>query len=631
MKRKTTDTPTRVFSYRCLPPITEQERVEEQYRLANQYRNVLVEIERRMRARFRDVVLACPDTRWPLLHAEDCEAAVDNAYDDLRAAKSGGGTPPNSVLQHLEACKELRHEAWAALAAAKRAHANDLRPGYEAARQQAHLEAKRARGDFSARGLRHGTYSRVEESVQRASKMAAPPKFQCYDGTGSIGTQLTGDAPVRGLTVAELYSCEDTRIRLGRPGEADKHPRAEVAGTTWADYWRLPKNVRRHAARTYVDLRVGSNPDRSPIFARFPVVYHRPLPNNAVIKWAYVVRRRIGRRFEWRLQFTIEDDTFRSPHIPVGEGVCAINLGWRNLLDDEKQVCGVRVGYLIDGDGHERELRVPEPTRMRWTKPFDLASIRAKEFDLAVDLLCGWIATNASIAPQWLREETRHARHWRAAKKLAAVIDRWKRERFDDDDAIFDRMMAWAKQDRHLLHWQEHQRDRTIAHRREQYRLLATELCRTYSTIVIGEMDLNDPRLSSRKPEEEGDPCEGRDQRRTARMAAPGELRETIRQIAHKYGTQIVEPPSFNITRACHVCGSIETWNRRAEIWHRCSKCRTAWDQDANACHNLLRMFAESSGEAQAKDGKVLAAENANDRSEMTGLNAERGTESASL
>jgi hypothetical protein len=625
MKRKTTDAPTRIYSYRCLPPITEQERVEEQYRLANQYRNVLVEIERRMRSRFRDVVLACPDTRWPLLHAEDCEAAVDNAYDDLRAAKSGGGTPPNSVLQHLEACKELRREAWAALAAAKRAHVNDLRPGYEAARQQARLEAKRARGDFSARGLRHGTYSRIEAAMQQASRAAAPPEFRRYDGAGSIGTQLTGDAPVRGLTVAELYSCEDTRIRLGRPGEADKHPRAEVAGTTWADYWRLPRNVRRHAARTYVDLRIGSNPDRSPIFARFPVTYHRPLPNDAVIKWAYIVRKRIGRHFEWRLQFTIESETFRAPHIPAGDGVCAINLGWRNLLDDDGQVCGVRVGYLMDGSGKERGISISESMISRFAKISDLASIRAKEFNLAVDLLCGWIATDS--APQWLRDETQHARNWRSEEKLVALIDRWKRERFDVDDAIFNRMTEWLDQDRHLVDWKEHQRDRTIAHRREQYRVLAAELCRSYDTIVMGEMDLNDPRLSSRKPEEEGDPCEGRDQRRTARMAAPGELRDAIRKAAHKHGTRIMELESHNITLTCHVCRSIESWNRRAEIWHRCSACGAVWDQDANACRNLLRMFAESSGMMRAVGSEVLAAENGSGNPEMTGSNIERVTD----
>lgn len=377
MRRKTTDTPTRIYSYRCLPPITEQRRVEDQYRLAHQYRNSLVEIERRLRDRFRDVVLACAGTRWALLHAEDCDAAVDDAYDDLRAAKSGGGAPTDAQTEHLAACKELRCAAWDDLRAAKREHAEALRPGYDLARAESREQIKTARRDYSSRGLRHGAYARIETAMQQASRAADAPTYMRYTGEGSIGTQLTGDGDTLGLTVDELYSCMDTRVRLGPPGALDRHPRREIEGCTWRDVWRLSRNVRRHAARTYVDLRVGSNPDRSPIFARFPVTYHRPLPSDAVIKWAYVVRKRVGRRHEWRLQFTIESETFRAPHQAVGAGVAALNLGWRNLIDDEGAVCGIRVGYLVD-DAREREILLPERTRHGMEKPRDQQQLFVK-------------------------------------------------------------------------------------------------------------------------------------------------------------------------------------------------------------------------------------------------------------
>jgi hypothetical protein len=596
MKRKTSTVPTRIYSYRCLPPTDHAERnlVERQFKLAHEYRNKLVEIERTLRDRMLDVVLAHPATRHAQLRVLDSQAALDDAYDDLRAAKSGGGKPSEEELERVAACKESLHSARTELRALKQTHAEALRSGYETVRAEARAAVKAARHDFSARGLRHGAYSRIEMAVQQAAKAVEPPTFERYDGSGSIGTQLTGDGPIKGLTLDELYSCQDTRVRLGRPGEADAHPRSEVAAcASWAEAFRLPRNLRRHAARTYFWLRLGSNPDRSPIFARFLITYHRPLPSDAVIKWAYVVRKRIGIRYEWRLQLTIESETFAMPHIPVGSGgAVALNVGWRNLFDVDGSLIGIRVGYLVDENGVEREIRVPEKTWRGLDKVRDLSSIRAKEFDLAIDLLCGWIATND--APDWLREAARNARQWSAQRRLAALIDRWPQPVPRDQIEIYARLQAWAKQDRHLLAWERHLTDRVIAHRRETYRVIAAEICHRYGTIILGEFDLTNPKIAQRPRPEDGDPAEGRDQRRTARIAAPGELRDAIRKAAHKHGARVVEQDDAYITVTCHVCRSRETWNRRAEITHVCSSCNTLWDQDANACRNHLIAWASN-------------------------------------
>ena len=654
LRKKTSDVPTRIYSYRCLPPITEADRAEQQFQLAHQYRNALVEIERRLRDRLREVQLEDPTVGDRLLRYEDAEAAVDEAYEDLRAAKSGVADPDlSSERDQLEIAKELRALFGDELRAAKAERSAQLAPGYIKVRERAAVERKAARRDFIDRGLRTGTYDRVENAIKQAVKTARRPlHFERYDGTGSIGTQLIGassgvrtsvDASavgIRGMTVAELLSCQDPRLRLGAPGVADAHPRPEVEGIAWSDVSKLGRNLRRHAARTYVDLRIGSNADRSPIFARFPVTLHRPLPKDAVIKWAYVVRKRVGRHYEWRFQFTIESEIFRPCPVAIGEGACALDLGWRRLFDDEGSQIGLRVGYVVDEAGREREIRAPDNLVSGMAKVNDLAAIRDKEFDAARDRLVAWLRERET--PAWMTERITGLAQWRASRKLQSIVDAWtgidwnawraaraagqkcnpsdfgsNGNRVDGDQAILSSLQAWARQDRHLQDWQEHQRDRLIAHRRETWRVVAAELTSRYATILI-ENGMNQ-NASMRLPEidgwerpapEDGDPSDGRDQRRMSRYAAPGELRAEILKTAPKRGARVEVAETAYSTQACAWCNAVEAFDAAGSIEHRCSSCHRIWDQDANACRNLLHRHGLSSGPVPPTPAEVLVEQN---------------------
>jgi hypothetical protein len=634
-----------------LPPITEAKRVEDQFRLAHQYRNALVEIEHKLWEALRDVQLVDPVVGDVLRRYEDAAAAVDTAYDDLRAAKSGVADPDlTEAKDRLEIAKELRAMFAEALHAAKEDRLEQLQPGYKSARAQAMTARKQRRHAFIEKGLRHGAYDRVENAIRQASKTAKRSlHFERYDGTGSIGTQLiaTGEAGpgIYGMTVAELLSQQDTRLRLGVPGEADKHPRAEVTGITWTDVGKLGRNLRRHAARTYVDLRLGSHPNRDPIFARFPVTLHRMLPKDAVIKWAYVVRRRIGRHYEWRFQVTIESEIFRPCPVAIGEGACAIDLGWRRLFDTEGNQIGLRVGYLVDETGREREIRAPENMISRMQKVYDLASIRDKEFETVRDRLVGWLRNRE--VPAWMTDRIAGLAQWRAIRKLAALVDAWvgidwdawrtaraqgkkcnpsdfgsKTNRMAGDRAILAALQAWARQDRHLQDWQEHQRERLIANRRELWKVLAAELTRTYATILIedGTNTSKDREETMRLPEipgweqlapEDGDPHEGREQRRMSRLAAPGELRAEIIKAAPKHGARVEVECAADSTKKCVWCSAIETFDAAASIKHTCSSCGRTWDQDANAARNLLHRHGFGSGPVPPIKAEVPAAANA--------------------
>lgn len=687
-RKKTSDVPTRIYSYRCLPPVTEADRVEDQYRLAHQFRNALVEIERRLRDGLRDAQLADLEIGPVLRLYEDANAGVEDTYDDLRAAKSGVAEPDlEPHRERLDAAKELRalfgselHEkkrAWGErldnkllahpeigpvmlrlkdaeirlkaaeitkedrdrikdeLHAAKRVlfaapHASEdqdlsLAAGYQRARDQAEVERKSAQHAFIALHLCTGTYDRVKNAIKQAVKSTKRPlHFERYDGTGSIGAQLIG-----GMTVSELHSCADTRVRL--------EPLPD-------NYWQLPRNRRRHAARVHAWLRIGSNRDRTPIFAKFPVTFHRPLPKDANIKWAYVVRKRIGRHYEWRLQFTLESETFRTPHQAVGEGTCAIDLGWRRLFDDAGNQIGLRAGYAIDDQGREREILVPEklwrglgpaPAFGRSVDDRDgridqLAKTRSENMDSVRDALVAWL--DDRTPPEWMVERIVGLAQWRSPRKLQALIDAWtgidwkawrtaraagtrcnpsdfgsNTNRSDGDSTILAALQAWARHDRHLQNWQEHLRQRLIAHRRETWRVIAAELARTYAVILVEDgsnrspgredtMKLPDIDGWERPAPEDGDPSEGREQRRMSRLAAVGELRVEIAKGAAKTGARVEVEETVNSTRECAWCSHVDHFDAAASLEHLCSSCGRTWDQDANACRNLLHRHGLPSG-----------------------------------
>ena len=173
-------------------------------------------------------------------------------------------------------------------------------------------------------------------------------------------------------------------------------------------------------------------------------------------------------------------------------------------------------------------------------------------------------------------------------------------------------------------------RDRTIAHRREVWRQIAAELARTYQTILVEDglcrsegrerqMKIVDIDGWERLPPEEGDPHEGREQRRQSRMAAPGELRLAISHATHKTATTVIDVArTRNSTCECAWCGHDNKGaDFAASIMIQCEGCQRAWDQDANAGRNLLHRRGLSSGPTQPPvdasgpvptvDGKALA------------------------
>lgn len=170
-----------------------------------------------------------------------------------------------------------------------------------------------------------GTYLAVEKAAQVSfDKSPFQPRFPQYDRTGCVGVQLGN----KGLSVAQvLQGTERVHIIV--------HDNQVVTG-----YARGAR-----AATAKLSL-AGSSNKRTVVHINF--LLHRPLPEDGQIKEIYFFTKRIGNRFEYQLQFTLEAASLALPILP-SEEILALHLGWRVLNNGD-----IQVASLWDGKQEEK-------------------------------------------------------------------------------------------------------------------------------------------------------------------------------------------------------------------------------------------------------------------------------------
>lgn len=285
-------TTVRVYEYGLRDPILGAVRVDNQLLAAHRYRNKLVEIERERRAAVREVLSghmdAQPIATDVLRLVDELEAARVRIKASRATTRARSDAPADrAAVRELAGRLKMRR---AELKTAKTAVAADPvgRARLNALEEHSRARVREERGRC---GVYWGTYLLVEEDADRARKGVMDPRFQRFTGEGRVSAQLQG-----GLDVADLWG-GDARVQID-PVPASAHDPA------------TPRGVRRTQNRTVVRLRIGSDAHRSPIWAAWPLVLHRPLPVGARIKRATIARRRVDcRRWEWRLQLIVDVTT----------------------------------------------------------------------------------------------------------------------------------------------------------------------------------------------------------------------------------------------------------------------------------------------------------------------------------
>jgi phage FluMu protein Com len=602
MRRKTSTVPTKVFKYGLLSPTSNGRLVDEAVYLGHRFYNRLIEIERDRRAEYRAERTLC----FPALAAvekvvADREVLLEKARVAITSVKIAGHTRTVDVegaseVKRLQAeLKELREklrlERAACISPAEKVVLEKLRAlkkdssalALETKKKLA-AELKLAKGQTSfgrfcirlddaanekvketrnSCGVAWGTYNLIATSVQQASSSASTdPEFRHYTGEGRIGVQIQG-----GMSVADLAASTQLQIAMPELHEG------------------LTRGQWRRASRTVVKMRVGSDAGRGPIWAEFPAVIHRPLPDDARIMSAVITRRRLGvfRRWCYELCITCESSKFdRALPGPSQEGTAAINFGWRQFPD------GLRVATVNSEVSGIEEIRLPNKIVDRFKKCDDLRSIIDQHFNTARSVLTGWLALHRDDCPEWLTTSLEYLHAWKQPERLDRVVGNWAGLRFAADADVYPMLAEWRTKWRHLQEWQMRNRRRGLNMREDFYRTTAARIAQHSARLTIEAFDIRDVAILP-KPEEEK--TGGSAARHNRFLAAIGQLRDRLLQAAQKYhcAVDIVEPT--NNTRRCNVCGKLLVWDPAKKVERDCPDCST-WDQDVNATDNVATRVA---------------------------------------
>ena len=572
----------RVYQYGCGQPIDLPPQAGDQLRLANRFWNDLVEIDRAHLAKKRDFWATYPEI-------QEADRIIEAALVELTALKESAAAANRTARSRIAldpVQKEKRAELLSAIRTARARIKEVKAAAYEAGAKEtfAAMDAERkaaataARQAFAAEGLYWGTYnamvSHYDAGRKKAAREGAELRFHRYDGSGTWTVQIqteNGDPP---LLPAGL-------MRLG--GRQDKQ--VSVAPVDWTDWTTLPRAERRKRARTTLTICIrgsrAKGPDGwanlgDPIYMTLPMTMHRPIPENAELKMVQVTRRKIASHYSYTAAFTVKIPDRIT--IPVNHQAAAVDLGWRKIGEE------LRVAVWKGTDGRSGEIRLPADMLGEFDRVERIRAIRDRDFNAAKSQLINWL-TDRTV-PDWLDEATQTLPKWRSTGRLAALAIRWRDSRFDGDEDIFNSMESWRRHDKHHWEYEANLRDQLLTHRREIYRVFAAEIARTYGTVVVEDMDLR-PMIQLPEPGQD-DPLP-QAVRRYRMIAAPGELRATLKLAVLSAGGEWLGMPAEMTTRIHARCGKDNrSADFAAEVAVTCPDCGQVYDQDFNACDNLL-------------------------------------------
>jgi hypothetical protein len=202
------------------------------------------------------------------------------------------------------------------------------------------------------------------------------PKIPRFDRTGSIALQIQegSEKGVRGLTVGTALRCSDARLKIQVHPEIRLHkPHPDKVAATVSVKLAGRETKAGRGSALYLDL---------------PTVLHRSMPKDAVIKFVYLKVARIGHRMYYRVQFTLESETFGQRPVSSQNGHVALNLGWRVLPNQD-----IRVATSYDG---RESSTITFPAAMLEKDAYKTRLLQACDriFDAEVRILSQWITTH---------------------------------------------------------------------------------------------------------------------------------------------------------------------------------------------------------------------------------------------
>jgi hypothetical protein len=542
MKRSTWEGQTLVYRYGCPSWADLDAEGMRQLRLAHDLRNELVAVEKRYEVMLAAIWLSFSEVAAAQVAVDVATAEVERLSAEMLAARQGARStvPAADAKTALTAARKARAAAKAELKQVKDA----LKPVMKARRVELDAAKRCAQGvctkttctnpgephpyaEWTGRGLGYGTYTRTLDQhraaasrVLDARKRGEPTehRFHRWQGEGTLTVQIGFGTRVRG----DWWTLDD-----GRP----------------AKEW-LARDRRVHervdARRRTLRLRIGRSREHGAHWLELPVVIHRPVPEEAQVRWVQVTRRTVAGAPQLSVQLTLW-----VPPVPdrsAGEAI-DVDFSWAS----GGTTTGVRVARISTASGNLPPVpadiadlvtvgdwwEVWAPARWRDLLGRDDA-IRADRSELLDDLRP---AVVEALAADPALVEAVGVTAVQARLIKFAKYDRLARS-WPAEHPLWPRIEAWRRRDRHLWQYEANERQQVIARRRDAYRKVAAWLAAAARVVAIKDVDVAEAR---KRPGVDGeDTYEARGSRRQIQFAAPSELRMAIENAAAQQGVRIL-------------------------------------------------------------------------------------------
>jgi rubrerythrin len=554
--------------YVLAPPLDWDDDCERELRLQNDLWNKLVEIERAHRQAVTTLTVNDPVV-------QSAEEAVKGALDELDALKKERAGRPvanrktgdtvdldaaiRAARDHVKRCSDAAKEA-------RRAARDRFKPKIEALNAARFAAVKAAR---KASGLWWGNYNAVCASYEHA-RNAAPKsggelRFRRYDGEGRITNQIQG-----GVTVAEIYAGAHSQVSLRQSVEGERQ---------LPDIMPTPGSRRDRVSRMVLTAAIFTR-DRVRKNVRWPIFLNRPIPDGAVIKEVVIHRRKVSHHVRWTATFTCRQP---SSSRSIGKRVVAIDLGWRRLND------GMRVATVMD-DTEDEFVILPDHlvTVHDWLdgQKKHRGAVHDKIVERLRDLSWPAAPLALQVTAQWWRAIPMNRlvpRH--TARLVLAWRDHsdWGREDFIAAD-------EWRRHDKRIWERVTHRSNRAQRERLDRYRKAAKHIVAGAGIVILEDFRLD--RMARTTDEGLPNTVKKMVQRNRA-IAGTSVLRQWIKIEAEKLGAQIHLHRGVS-TWLCSDCGHRLQPKDPSRLHQQCPHCSHAFDQDLEACRNMLAAWKAS-------------------------------------
>jgi hypothetical protein len=527
----TTDHRTVVYRYGCPSWADFDEPAIEQLFLANRLWNALVEMERDHDAKRDAIYGEQPEVGVAQVALDDATRCVEEIATEMKAhrQRDRSTTPRSEDKAALMAARQARKAAKEDLKLAKTAAKPIVQVRLSELAGEHKQRIVEIRREFAATGLYWGTYNdvlqrrfpaAVKQVIERRKRgLPAELHFRRFDGTGTLTTQIQWQ---RGKP-------EPTQRLLASD---DAHPWRNVYHLTLASRLRIDDASLITAStgvgpstgdRRYGTLRLRVSGEHT---LTLPVVLHRPIPNDAVLKEIKVTRRRLAGHFrvtvavccqvpvpEPKTEGEAVDVDFRwSSETGVGVRVARISTATGHLPPPPAEVAPL----LADNDTIY-ELWAPQEWRDLLAR---VDAIRADR-DVLLDNLRPSVVE--ALGDRQLAETVGFAP---SAAKLMGFGKYRRLVRVWPDDPLKQQLETWRSRDRFLWEWEANERDQIVARRNDVYRKVAAWLATSARIIAIHDVPIS--RLRQAPVLGDEDTYMARGARRNIQFAAPDVLRQAI-------------------------------------------------------------------------------------------------------